>query len=753
MIGLLLVAMWLRLDELASLYPDAIQLGGDSLEYLLFTNFLLGEFKGVPPNRFPGMPLLLAPLFWLLSSYPKEFVQVWTVLLLGMAELALLYRLARHLVGRWPAIVVLAMASVQPDIVSNAARGLAEEGFMVLFLIFIIMYLRIRRTDSVGPAFYLLMGIVAGWMALTRSDGAYVAVPVFATVACLQVRRSGVSWALVATVPILLLPFALPALAQSAMEARGIEAYGARAGRAYLQMEFMLGRMPYEYGLYKETTLKQWLFDHHSLGGLVTMICKSSVRTALALGERLWGQLFTLFSLFGIAIYIRTRKEIVLPLLVPLVILPQWVLMAIYHDSDLFRYNIRALPLLMLFAVLGFKAAGRVICDRVVFLDRLQGRETAMAIALACGVLLIDLLPFSVYRVVLPYVAPTQIHSEFLPKSREVHPQLVEAWEAVVRREQSTDETRQRVELLRRQHEHYAPTHYVLGLLDLKDGRIDDAIGHFNVATDIVPYFAEAGCWIVEIEILQGHFDRASSRLEDLERLRSDYPLVHLFRGYLSLNDGDWKEATSALRRYEAGNRYQLRRAVNRNLRILIRQGRDAEFLEEEKKLKDVTMPSSGMITQLAWDFLEKDLAGAGNTRLPDDRNLYYNLGWLYAQSGDLGQAEQAWATMNELTPQHVSSWVNRGLLYARREQTDRALSVLLEGAQHIPGDARILTLAAGILEVMGRRDQAEQILTDIDTSNLARVDEIPQIDSDRWSPPEIVLPMTGVKSSAKNPE
>jgi hypothetical protein len=127
------------------------------------------------------------------------------------------------------------------------------------------------------------------------------------------------------------------------MEARGIQAYGARAGRAYLQMEFMLGRMPYEYGFYIETSLKEWLFDHHSLGGLVTMIFKSSVRTALALGERLWGQLFTLFSLLGMVVYIRTRKEFVLPILVPLVILPQWILMSIYNDNDLFRYNIRTL--------------------------------------------------------------------------------------------------------------------------------------------------------------------------------------------------------------------------------------------------------------------------------------------------------------------------------------------------------------------------------------------------------------------------
>jgi hypothetical protein len=53
-VGLLFVAIWLRLDELTSRYPDAIRLIGDSLEYLQFTEFLLGERKGVPPNRFPG---------------------------------------------------------------------------------------------------------------------------------------------------------------------------------------------------------------------------------------------------------------------------------------------------------------------------------------------------------------------------------------------------------------------------------------------------------------------------------------------------------------------------------------------------------------------------------------------------------------------------------------------------------------------------------------------------------------------------
>jgi tetratricopeptide (TPR) repeat protein len=704
--------------------------------------------EGSPTEQIPRVPLLLAPLFQLLWVYPKESVQVWTVFILGIAELVLLYRLARHLVGRWPAIVVLAMAAVQPDIVANAARGLAEEGFMVLFFIFILMYLRTRRADSVGPAFYLLMGIVAGWMTLTRSDGAYVAVPVFAIVAWLEFRRSGVSWALVATVPILLLPFALPALAQSAMEARGIQAYGARAGRAYLQMEFMLGRMPYEYGFYIETSLKEWLFDHHSLGGLVTMIFKSSVRTALALGERLWGQLFTLFSLLGMVVYIRTRKEFVLPILVPLVILPQWILMSIYNDNDLFRYNIRTLPLLMLFAVLGFHIVGRVISDRAAFLARLPARETIAAIAVGFGVLLIDLLPFSLYQTVLPHVSPTRIYEEFLLKRNEVHPQLVEAWAAMADEEQNPEETRRRIEALRTQHEHYAPTHYLLGLLDVQRGRTNDAIAHFTLATDIVPYFAEAGCWTVEAEILRGNFDRAKRRLADLEQLRSDYPLVHLLRAYVSLVDGDRTQAASAFHRYTAGNRYQLRRALNRRARILTRQGRDTEAREAERALKDLTTPAAGMCSRFGWNYLGLDLPGL-SIGPPDDRRLYYNMGWLHAQNGDLRQAEEAWTTMNQISPGHVASWANRGLLYARDEQTDRAVSVLLEGSGHIPGDARILTLAAGILEAIGRQDQAKQILADIDASDLERLHEIPRIDSDMWFPPEIILPLSRTNVSA----
>jgi hypothetical protein len=108
----------------------------------------------------------------------------------------------------------------------------------------------------------------------------------------------------------------------------------------------------------------------------------------------------------------------------------------------------------MLFAVLGFHIVGRVISDRAAFLARLPVRETIVAIAVGFGVLLIDLLPFSLYQTVLPHVSPTRIYEEFLLKRNEVHPQLVEAWAAMADEEQNPEETRRRIEALRTQHEH-----------------------------------------------------------------------------------------------------------------------------------------------------------------------------------------------------------------------------------------------------------------------------------------------------------
>ncbi len=747
-IGLLLVALWLRLDELASLYPGAIQLGGDSLEYLQFTSFLLGEWQGVPPNRFPGLPLLLAPLFRLFASHPKEAVQVWTVLLLGMLELVMLHRLARHVAGTWPALAVLAMAAVHPDITHNAVRGLAEEGFMVLFLALILMTLRVSRAEPVGPRHYLVMGLLAGWMALTRSDGAYVAVPIFAAVAWIEFRRSGISWTVAATVPVLLLPFALPAFAQSAMEAQGIQAYGARAGRAYLQMEFMLGRMPYEYAFYKETSLSQWLFDHHTLGGLITMIFKSSVRTALALGERLWGQLFTLVSLLGMVVYIRDRKEIVLPLLVPLVILPQWVLMAIYHDGDLFRYNIRALPLIMVFSTMGFWVLGRRILVTWPSLQRLPGKEAVCGIALTCCAAGIGFLPFSLYEAVLPYVAPTRIHAEYLPKSRQVHPQLVEVWADLFVRRQNTEAAAQRLEALRTQHDHYAPTYYTLGLVHMKRRQFDEAIAHFATAVDIVPYFAEAGCWLVEAELMQGRVDAANRHLEDLERLRPDYPLVHLLRANLRLLEGDQQAAGAGFRKYQGANRYQFDRALERAARIFRRRGEEDQARQAEQALDGLDAPEAGLTSPLVWNYLGLDLPGMSLSS-PDDRGVYYNIGAVHAQGGDLAQAEQAWSQMNQLVPDHAISWASRGLLYARTERLSRAADILREGLRHVPDDVRLLQVAHDVLDTLGRHAEASQLRARIDTASL-QTSDIPQIVSSRWFPVEVVLPMTRVGLSTR---
>ena len=259
---------------------------GDTLEYQRLALFFLDTDLSPPGNRFPGFAFLLAGLFYAMP-FSHDAIQIVASLSFGIATIALTYVLAAGLGSRSIGLTVAALVAAQSQMVHNSHRGLTEELFLVLFLSLLIMYRHARTQQVLDWRWYSALGVLGGAMALVRPDSAYAVVPIFLT--CMW-REKHHGWHhAVKTLPVVVLPFALPALSQSWMEGLGIQNMNMRAGRGILWMEFMIGRMPYEYMFYKETHVRDWLFGHHTLAQLAVLGVKSSVRNLLALGEALWG--------------------------------------------------------------------------------------------------------------------------------------------------------------------------------------------------------------------------------------------------------------------------------------------------------------------------------------------------------------------------------------------------------------------------------------------------------------------------------
>ena len=652
---------WLPIDgvSLASI------ISADAKEYRLLAEFFLDQSSQLPPDRYPGYPLLLAGLFAILP-FDHDSIQIASSVGLGVLVVALTYILAVNLLDRKMGVVVAALVALQPTLVLNAHRGMSDELYISCLLILLILFLRTRSSSAKGSRVYLLLGLSCASVALVRPDGAYIFIPIFLTF--LWQNRSQGYTSLLATLPIVALPIILPRLIGSWTDAHGIQDMDMRLGRIILWMEFMLGRMPYSYTFYKETHVNEWLLDYHDLSQLITLGVKSLIRNFLAVGQQIWGQIPLLLALAGIIRYVRDEREWVLPLAIPLAVLPQWGIVALWMEADVERYNMRTVPLLLLFLALGSQQLTDWIRSRNE-LNENTTRWMPAAIVVLC--LAPALLPFSLSSSLRPAVDILMTERLNLSKTRdEIHPGLVSIWERAGSNNLSLAQAISEVEELRDLHYDYAPTHFVLGCFYMKKGQRSAAIEEMEHAVEIVPFFAEAAVLLAELYVMEGRRQDALLLMERTAVLRKDYPLVQLLAGHLHAMAGDHDKALIAYQDYLRLNRYQQDRAFERALRIMKRNGSDTSVLQQARL--DIETKGAGLASPFLWNYLSLDLDGIF-LAAPQDGNLYYNMGVASVFSENPDSALDYFTTMVQLAPGDASAWANLGTLYALQKDLVRA--------------------------------------------------------------------------------
>lgn len=762
--AILLTGFMLRVQHLDGRSPSSI-IGGDALEYRRLAEFFLDPEQAPPGNRFPGFSFLLVVLFSILP-FSHDAILVWTSMSLGMVFLVVYFVLAQRLLGRVYALVVTAAVAVHNDIAANAHRGLSEEIFLVSFFTLLLLFMHVRKKAVVPWWMYGVLGLMGGWMALIRPDSGFVAVPLFLSLLYRETKKNGFITGFVKTVPVLVLPFLFPSAGQWYMESLGVQNLQMRAGRASLWVEFLLGRMPYDYMFYKETHhFKGWFLGLHSLPQIALMTLQSSVRNALGLGEALGGQIVLLVGLVGMGMYIHKRKDLVLPLAVPLVVGPQWVLVSILPEVDVFRYNIRALPLLMFFVLLGIRDISTWVQDK--FGRELNPKFANIAIPIAVsGVIFIpNLLPFSLFDFARPYTAPLyKARTEYLPQSRRIHPALVSVWDQLLQQKISVADAEKQIERLLTEHEAYAPTHFTLGLLALQQKKRDAAIVHLEQALEIVPFFAEAGVWLAEVYTLQGQGDDALVVLDRVSHFRPDYPPIFFLKGNLLLSKQDYAGARQAYETYVELNHYQHRRALTRERRLLLRRGNKNQAQMAESAMENLDLEKAGLVTPYLWNYLSLDLKGLRFPK-PMDQVAYYNMGLAYLRTGQLQAAEARWLAMTQLAPEYPAPWVNLGLMYAQEGQYERAEDILQRGLNNKRDSVSLLEASAYIYSLQRKREQAANCLQRIlalEPDNLPVEEMVAILDKTEagaelpiypagfdYRPAEIALPMTRVSLSS----
>ena len=627
----------------------------------------------------------------------------------------LTYVLAAAVLGRGIGVGVAALAAVQPGLVDNAHRGLSDELFLTSLLLLLIAFLRIKPSSEIGWGPYGLLGLVGGVAALVRPDGAYVFLPIFVMFVWRE-RRQGLS-KLARTLPVLVIPLALPFFSGMWTETLGFQSMNLRLGRVILWMEFMVGRMPFSYCLYKETHVNEWLLAYHTFGELVTLGLKSSIRNLLALGEAIWGQAALLLALLGIVAYVRRHREWALPLAIPLAVLPQWGIIALWAEEDVQRYATHVVPLLLIFLALGARQLAAWISARLTV-------DAPMTRLLPIGIVLLflspALLPYSLYTHVRPTVDILMTERQYLPKSREIHAELVAIWTELAAGPVPLSEPIRRVAKLRARHDAYAPTHFMLGVLHNNQGQRIAAIKSLERALEIVPFFAEAAVLLAEIYTMEDRREEALTLIRQTAILRSDYPLIELMRGHLHIMAGDVHRARTAYMEYLRLNRYQHERAFMRNERVAKREGMDTAKLQQARAA--LTTEEGGLTSRFLWGYLGLGLDGI-DLAPPSDQTVYLNLGACDRIAGDVNAALYHWMAMTRLTPANAEAWANLGTLQAELGHHDQARTSWVQALAAAPDHAIALE---GLRQLDAATFRAETA---------------------RYAALQVILPMTRVQS------
>jgi len=179
-LGLTGLALVARVVFVLAVERDSFEFADPAFYHQAASTLAAGDghlgFGGEPSARWPPVfPFVLAPFYAVFGSDPLVGELVNAVL--GAACVPLLFLLARRLFGRREGLIGAALLALFPGQILYTDLLLAETLYAFWLLAFFLL-LSVLPLDRWWPA--LAVGAAVGVMALTRSEGVFLAIPVAA---------------------------------------------------------------------------------------------------------------------------------------------------------------------------------------------------------------------------------------------------------------------------------------------------------------------------------------------------------------------------------------------------------------------------------------------------------------------------------------------------------------------------------------------------------------------------------------------
>lgn len=665
-IALLVAGAGLRGYHLAGYLEKYPSLTADALEYKEYGDYLVGRTATKPiADRPPGFPLLLGLLYTAVGDHGNSAVfQATAGVVFDIALVLLVWRVTRMLCGSWPAFIAAFLVALNGELVRCSALSGTEQIYSVVSVLLLASLMRLRETHHRG--WFLLAAALGTWLVVIKQEGWLVLVilAAFYLVALYRDQRPGWSVLLGRASVLLVLPLVTyGGYKYYSSQVLGIPTMNLRTGNALFHAEFLAGRLPWGYmrdlrNEYFQISNADWLLQYHTPSQVAAIIGNSTLLVGKILTEMMGGMPWALLTLVGVLVGLRKTRLRPIPALLIGSALP-FCLLAEPHSHS--SYTPRLLVPVMPFAAMC--AAMGAAWGAARLRDRAGGRPW--------------LLP-GIGAVLLGYYLAANLGGETgfgehpqtsheAAEDRKAHEDpypAVDLDELVARGmslQMAGEEARAREafdQVLARAPE-YGPARMGLALLALKAGESAGAKEQLERALRAAPFYAEAHTLLAAVQLREEQYGAALETCQRCVAYRPDYPPCHFLLADLCLDYKlDYTGAEEHYLRYLDLN-YQAHRNYQDFLQKQLAASPGNPQIIQALAGVDGCLRGElgGLLTPLAWSYLNKGKAGGLSSRVkPDDSGVYYYLGLAQERLGKNEEARENYEKSLRLFPENNPS-------------------------------------------------------------------------------------------------
>jgi tetratricopeptide (TPR) repeat protein len=259
-----------------------------------------------------------------------------------------------------------------------------------------------------------------------------------------------------------------------------------------------------------------------------------------------------------------------------------------------------------------------------------------------------------------------------------------------------------------------ADTHHLLGILaSQSQGKLDEAISHYQQALQFRPEFAEAHSNLGNAFFLKQNLHEAVGHYKQALRLKPDYLEAHNNLGLALAGQGEWDEA---INHYRQALRLNPNSAETHNNLggALLERGTVQEAIvcfEHAIRLKpDYARAHYNLGVALARQDRFGDAIRCYQQALrlePNSPEALCNLGLALEQQGRFEEAMGCYRQAVQIRPNYAEAWNNLGLALERQDNLKEALRCYQQALQSKPNAVEACTNLGNIHWEEGRCDEA----------------------------------------------